>query len=210
MPKETVRVRENVIKLREDRQLLARFLVIQQSRPELVPKLPTTIGDYEMSVLPRSLFASDGSLLIPTDKSSFMHAIEEQNAIDEPEELSDRNAELQGYEVEVDPDDDMLIDLLHEENGNVNNKAQKAVIIFDGMAVLQSMKKTSAMTKIIHLKTVFVRRILCLMKSYVEGRIIFDRYLEVSLKDKTRAKCAAQSSAMELKVHDETNIAKVS
>jgi len=160
-----------------------------------------------MSVLPRSLFASDGSLLIPTDKSSFMHAIEEQNTIDEPEEPSDRNAEVQGYEVEVDPDDDMLIDLLHEENGNVNNKA---VIIFDGMAVLQSMKKTSAMTKIIHLKTVFVRRILCLMKSYVEGRIIFDRYLEVSLKDKTRAKCAAQSSAMELKVHDETNIAKVS
>ena len=48
------------------------------------------------------------------------------------------------------------------------------------------------------------------MKSYVEGHIIFDRYLEVSLKDKTRAKCAAQSSVMEFKVHDETNIAKVS
>jgi len=54
-----------------------------------------------MSVLPLSLFASD--LLIPTDKSSFMHAIEEQNAIDEPKEPSDRNAEVQGYEAEVDP-----------------------------------------------------------------------------------------------------------
>ena len=47
----------------------ARFLVIQQSRPELVPKLPYTIGDYEMSVVPRSVFANNGSLLIPTDKS---------------------------------------------------------------------------------------------------------------------------------------------
>jgi len=119
----TVRVREKVIKLREERQLLARFLVIQQSRPELVPKLPAIIGDYKMSVHPRSLFASDGSLLIHTDKSSFMHAIEEQNAIDEPEEPSDRNAEVQGYEAEVDPDNDMLIDLPREENGNVNNKA---------------------------------------------------------------------------------------
>jgi len=78
------------------------------------------------------------------------------------------------------------------------------------MAVLQSMKKTSAMTKIIHLKTAFVRRILRLIKSYVEGRVIFHRYLEVSLKDKTHAKRAAQSSAMEFKVHDEMNIAKVS
>jgi len=76
MAKKTVRVGDKVIKLREDRQLLARFLVIQQSRPELVPKLPTTTGDYEMSVIPRSLFANDGSLLIPTDKSSITHAVD--------------------------------------------------------------------------------------------------------------------------------------
>jgi len=79
MAKKTVRVGDKVIKLREERQLLARFLVIQQSRPELVPKLPTTIGDHEMSVIPRSLFANDGSLLIPTAKSSIMHAIEDQD-----------------------------------------------------------------------------------------------------------------------------------
>ena len=52
MAKQTVRVGDKVIKLREERQLLARFLVIQQSRPELVPRLPATIGDYEMSVVP--------------------------------------------------------------------------------------------------------------------------------------------------------------
>ncbi len=65
-----------VVKLREDRQLLARFLVVQQSRPELVNKLGDTIGDYELAVTPRSLFATDGTLLLPSDKSAFMKEIE--------------------------------------------------------------------------------------------------------------------------------------
>jgi len=71
-----IRVGDKVIKLREERQLLGRFLIIQGSRPELVPKLEKTIGEYEMSVVPRSLCAVDGSLYIPADKASLMHAIE--------------------------------------------------------------------------------------------------------------------------------------
>ena len=124
-----------------------------------------------MSILPRSLFANDGSLLIPTDKSSLMHAVEEENGMKESVEPSDMSAVVQDVEVEVDTDS-MLIGLPLEEN-DVN----EAAIIFDSMAVLQSMKKNSAMTKISHLKTAFVKRINRLMKGYTEGRIIFDRYL---------------------------------
>ena len=76
MDKTPVRVGDNVIKLREERQLLARFLVIQQSRPEFLPRLASTIGNYEMAVMPRSMFAGDGSLLIPNDKASIIHAVE--------------------------------------------------------------------------------------------------------------------------------------
>lgn len=76
MEKTEIRVGDKVIKLREERQLLGRFLIIQGSRPELVPKLEKTIGEYEMSVVPRSLCAVDGSLYIPADKASLMHAIE--------------------------------------------------------------------------------------------------------------------------------------
>ena len=79
--KTLVSVGDTVIKLREDIQLLARFLAIQQARPELVPRLPAIIGNYEMSVTPRSMFVSDGSLLIPTDKASSIHAVEEANPI---------------------------------------------------------------------------------------------------------------------------------
>jgi len=142
-------VGDQVIKLREERQLLARFLVIQQSRPDLVPKLPRTIADYEMSVIPRSLFANDGSLLIPTDKSSIMHAIEDQDDSAQSGVGSDGIPNV-GIE-----EDQLEIEMTLGENKNVN----EAAIIFDGMAVLQSMKKTSSMTKISHLKLAFVKRI---------------------------------------------------
>lgn len=163
MAKKTVRVGDKVIKLREDRQLLARFLVIQQSRPELVPKLPTTTGDYEMSVIPRSLFANDGSLLIPTDKSSITHAVEDQ---DDSAQSGVGSDGIPNVGVE---EDQLEIEMTLGENKNVN----EAAIIFDGMATLQSMKKTSSMTKISHLKLAFVKRIKTLMKGYTQGRVIF-------------------------------------
>ena len=41
-----ISVRDNVIKLCEECELLVRFLIIQGCRPELVPKLKDTIGEY--------------------------------------------------------------------------------------------------------------------------------------------------------------------
>ena len=68
--------KDKLIKLKEERALLGQFLIIQGSRPELVPKLEEVIGNFEMSVVPRALCAVDGSLYIPTDKASILHAIE--------------------------------------------------------------------------------------------------------------------------------------
>ena len=76
-------VGQKVIKLREERELLGRFLIILGSRPELVPKLKDTIGNFEMSVAPRSLFAVDGSLYVSADKASLMHCIENTYPISE-------------------------------------------------------------------------------------------------------------------------------
>lgn len=45
-----------------------------------MPKLEKTIGEYEVSVVPRSLCAADGSLYIPVYKASLLHAIEGGNA----------------------------------------------------------------------------------------------------------------------------------
>ena len=71
-----VRTGNKVIKLREERELFGRYLIIQGSRPELVPKLEDVSGEFEMSAVPQSLCAVDGSLYIPTEKASLMHAIE--------------------------------------------------------------------------------------------------------------------------------------
>ena len=42
---------DKVIKLREERELFGRFLIIQGSRPELIPKLEDAIGEFEMSAV---------------------------------------------------------------------------------------------------------------------------------------------------------------
>lgn len=75
--------RDKVIEHKEERELLEWFLIIQGSRPEVVPKLEETIGDFEMSAVPCALCAVDGSLYIPTDKASLLHALEgtEQNPV---------------------------------------------------------------------------------------------------------------------------------
>lgn len=122
MEKTKVRVADKVIKLREKRQLLGRFLIIQGSRASFVPKLEETISKYEMSTVPRSICAVDGSLYIPTVKASLVHAVD--NATVEP----------RGGVAQQDP--------VQEKDSSVR------VLIVDSMGVLQSMRKTTAMLKL--------------------------------------------------------------
>lgn len=178
MEKVKVRVGDKVIKLREERELLGRFLIIQASRPSLVPKLEETIGEYEMSTMPRSLCAVDGSLFIPTDKASFMHAVEDART--EPQ------------------DDALQPELLHEPDSSIN------VLIVDAMGVLQGMKKTPSMLKLSDLQDAFNKRIEKMMANYDEGRVVFDRYIDQSLKNKTRRKRAATS--VEYEIHPEMKL----
>ena len=77
------------------------------------------------------------------------------------------------------------------------------------MAVVQCMKKSPGMKKIINFKDAFVKRITRKVKPFDEGRIIFDHYdIAQSLKQKTRAK-RAQGKEMEFAIHDEMDIAKI-
>jgi len=69
-----IRVGDKVVKIKEERGLLQRFIVICRCRPEL--DLKEGIGTYEYGVVPRSLFASDGSFLLAYDKDSILHHLE--------------------------------------------------------------------------------------------------------------------------------------
>ena len=65
-------VGEKVIKLRDERHLLARSLVIQESR---IVDLGRSFGTYEMAITQRSIFCNDGTLLTPNKKSSLTDLI---------------------------------------------------------------------------------------------------------------------------------------
>jgi len=206
MKKATIAVGDKVLKLREDRQLLARILIIQQSRPQLVNKQAETIGKYEMAVTPRPLFATDGTLMIPTDKSSFLKEIQQYSRPVVGGDLeitvsagSDSREEaetvMDDRPVSTDPQLDMDDKMegmaeetrLSEMNGESNEHGsidRDKVITIDGQAVVQSMTKLPGMDTICHLDDAFVKRIDRMTKWYTEGRVIFDRHITGSLKEK--------------------------
>ena len=67
------------------------------------------------------------------------------------------------------------------------------------------------MTKILHLKEIFIKKFVRMSSIYDEVRILFDRYIEDSLKAKTRAQRATSTSARaSYDVHDQMSISTVS
>ena len=60
--------------------------------------------------------------------------------------------------------------------------------------VLKAISKTPKMTKMVHLQDEFIKRISKLMKGYDEGKIVFDKYVEQSRKNKTRMKRSKTST----------------
>ena len=183
MAKTKIRVGDKIIKLREERQLFARFLVIQQSRPDLVPKLSATIGEFEMVVVPRSMFANDGSLLVCKEKYNLMTMVE----------AATRQPSNDSSASENDGDDQP-----QSSDGVLPVVVQQPlcrVLIIDAMATLQGIKKSPGMTAIRHLKETFVKKIMNMSRRYDEVRVLFDYYREDSLKSKTRASRATSVAA---------------
>ena len=60
--------------MKEERRLLNRLTIASRQRPEI--DLPYNIGNFEFSVVPRSMFSRDGTMHLSTDKSSVLHEIE--------------------------------------------------------------------------------------------------------------------------------------
>ena len=67
-------MQNKVISLKEDKSLFQRFLIVSQKRKDT--DLSFVIGNYELTVSPKSLFSSDGQPLPCLDKYQVMHAIE--------------------------------------------------------------------------------------------------------------------------------------
>ena len=60
--------------------------------------------------------------------------------------------------------------------------------MFDGMALVNTIQKTDSMKTCKDFAKVFVQTLVHLTRCYDEIRLIFDRYVQGSLKQKMRAK----------------------
>ena len=189
------KIGDKVIELHEERNLLARFLIIMRSRPEIDMK--EAIGQYEFSAVPRSLFSADGEMILAYDKASILHALE-----DLPKEEQNLH---KGQEGEVQAP--VVLDAIM----NVADDAESyRVLIIDGMALVNAIQKKDETS----IKTcqdfadAFIRRLDREAGTCSEVRLIFDRYLTSSLKEKTREKRTA-GNKIKYRVSDSTNIANV-
>ena len=111
---------KQLVNIKEERKPMSRVVIAARTRPET--DLPAYFGSYEFSVVPKSLFATDGCLRLSTDKASIAQEI----------------LKLQQQEC-------------NQSTESVNESTEsniRKVIIFDGMAVVnRKSKKTSKKRK---------------------------------------------------------------
>jgi len=73
-----VKAVELVVELKEDRSLFVRATMVCKSRQDV--DIKDAISLYEFTVVPRSLFATDGIMLHCLYKSTLMHILEKRGA----------------------------------------------------------------------------------------------------------------------------------
>ena len=107
-----VMTKEKEVELREDRSLYPRMMTMCNSCPDI--NIKETVGQYKFSLVPRSLFAADGSILHRSFKSALLAILEKVQG-----EIPRQN--------------------VNEESSLRMGNAQMTVDIVDGMAELQSL-----------------------------------------------------------------------
>ena len=150
----------NILELQEDRNLFARMMVVCKSRPEI--DIKEAVGTYEFSVVPRSMFAADGTMLRCSFKSALMNILEKLSV--DRNDCNDPNA----------------------VQSEQNREEHTRVSIVDAMAEVQSLVKPEWVRNCLNLADHVISLIFEKYKDNEELRLIFDRYdLPSSLKEGT-------------------------
>ena len=173
-----IKTKEGVVNIKEERKLMSRFIVASRTRQDI--DLPYYFGEYEFSVVPRSLFNRYGVLIPSKDKFSVFHLIKDLS----PASVITDSGELAGGD----------------------NK----VTVLDAMAIVNSIQieKNSDIKLCKDFAAEFVNRVQLKSFTFKETRVIFDRYHELSLKSKTRENRAGGIHT-KYKVEDDTFISNL-
>ena len=179
---------DKMVELKEERNLFARMLLVSTSRPEI--NLEETVGRYELSVVPRSMFAADGTMLHCQVKSKLMAILEKLPTGEEQASSNDT--------------------VIHMEDSSGDKSAEVKVALVDAMAEVQSLDKPDFIKNCSQLADHFTNRILERYSQADEVRLIFDRYdVPMSLKTATRDRRQGSQPAVSYHITDTTNIAKL-
>ena len=95
--------------------------------------------------------------------------------------------------------------MISKDDEVLESDANNKVLIFDDMALVNQMNKIKEIKTCQDFADRFVRNVVIACEGYGEVRMVFDRYLEASLKDLTRQK-RNQGERTQYKIKKDTNI----
>lgn len=125
--KETIKIRDKTVDLKETKDLYGRLLVLVRSNRQIDQK--HAISNYKFTVTTRALFAASGAVLSCTNKSKLIHLLESLPTADTSEQDSPRAAR----------------GVLHAENLETTSTEcvhlSHKIAPVDGMVVIQKLTK---------------------------------------------------------------------
>ncbi|KAK5919141.1 hypothetical protein CgunFtcFv8_023060 [Champsocephalus gunnari] len=186
----------NTVDLKETKDLFARLMVLARSNRDINQK--EAIGNYEFTLTPRALFASNGKILPCHDKSKLISLLEKLTREDVPHE--DHQLPQTGSTTHQDAMDTGFIDTTSTD------QPSRKIALVDGMVLVQRLsKKPATVVTVKDLSGCFNDRLMSLIRDYDEIILVFDTYRTDSLKSATRDK-RRQGKAIQYQVRDDTNI----
>ena len=201
-----LKIGDRIIELKEEKNLMTRFLVTARKRPEL--ELELCIGNYEFSVIPKSLFTVGGHPLPCTDKAKLMHHVEDLSISTDPSiTLIQQNSAV-------------VIDGMAVVNEIITDKSMKTCKVSYSLHISVVMSSFVGWNKIFTVNTHFsfyffkdfadrfVDRIARISSGFEQVRLVFDRYVKDSLKARTRHK-RTSGNEIRYQVSDVTNIENI-
>ena len=146
--KETkIKFGDKTMELKEDRGLFARMLIVANARPEI--SLENRIGTYELSVVPRALFAADGSMHHCSEKSQLMSILKKQ------------------------------ADQASIPCSNTTNIVETdRITVVDAMVIVQILDKPKSVKTCKDLSEHFCSKVMQLFDCYEEDHLVFERSLK--------------------------------
>jgi hypothetical protein len=191
--KQIVKIRDQSVDLKETKDLYGSLMVLARTNRDIDQK--TAIGNYEITLTPRALFATDGSILPCTDKSKLIHSLANLGTNNK----THLDAQAATSNEQADDFPDAGTSIVHHTN-------QKFAIV-DGMVLVHKIsKQPRTITTVKCLGQHFNDSLVTLTAGFDEVILVFDTYKADSLEQKTREKRRQGKAPIQYQVADDTNI----